>query len=159
MMFVWACVGLVLTVGSANTASAQTQVQDPLECSAEEYLEAQRAIPRSLSVFYKPLLVEDFSEMRSTLSNENSVRWHVNCILYDKACTRLGKAMQYFVTNQGGARICKSCQTACVQRRIRTVLQEIHCQYPQISQEIREFFMRKDGVDILTFFLGNNPAC
>ena len=93
-MLLWVCVGLVLIVGSANTASAQTEIQDPLECSAEEYLEAQSAIPRSLSVFYKPLLMEDFSELRSTLSNENSVKWHVDCILYDKACTRLGKAMQ-----------------------------------------------------------------
>jgi len=158
-MLLWVCVGLFLTLGSTNLVSSQAQLQDPLECSAEEYLEAQRAIPPSLTVFYKPLLMKDFSEIRTSLANENSVRWHVNCILYDKACTRLGKSMQYFVTSQSGGRICKSCQTSCVQRRIKTVMYEIYCQYPDIAQEIRQFFMRKDQVDILNYFLGTNPVC
>lgn len=92
MMLMWMCTGVVITVGSAGTASAQTQ--DPLECSPEEYFEAQRAIPPSMNTLYKPLLTEDFSELRLSLTNENSVRWHVNCILYDKACTKLSKAMQ-----------------------------------------------------------------
>ena len=91
MMLLWVCVGAVIAV---EPASARTEATDPLECSPEEYLEAQRAIPRSLNVFYKPLLTEDFTEIRNTLSNENSMRWHVNCILYDKACSKLGKSMQ-----------------------------------------------------------------
>lgn len=91
MKFVLAFIGVVVIFGSTK---AQIEASDPLECSQEEYSEALRMVPRGMSIFYKPLLTNNFNELRNILANENTVRWHVNCILYDKACTSLGKAMQ-----------------------------------------------------------------
>lgn len=73
---------------------AEIEAIDPLECTPQEYDEALRVVPRAMGIFYKPLLTKNFNELRNTLANENTVRWHVDCILYDKACTSLGKAMQ-----------------------------------------------------------------
>lgn len=91
MKVVLALIGVLVIIGSTE---AQLESSDPLECSQDEYDEALRMVPRGMSVFYKPLLTKNFNELRNTLGNENTVRWQVDCILYDKACTSLGKAMQ-----------------------------------------------------------------
>lgn len=90
MKVVLAFLGVAVVLVSATSID----VVDPLECSQEEYSEALRMVPRGMSIFYKPLLTNKFTDLRNILTDENSVRWHMDCILYDKTCTSLGKAMQ-----------------------------------------------------------------
>lgn len=64
-----------------------------------------------------------------------------------------------FVTSQSAGQPCRACETTCLRRRLNVMLKEIHCLYPAISEEVKQFFLRRDKVDVIAFYLGSNPKC
>ncbi|XP_045614531.1 uncharacterized protein [Procambarus clarkii] len=130
---------------------------DSLDCTPEEVAAAKSSVSTGLQDLYLPLLDESSGNIRTVMTNENDVTQHIDCIIENKACTKLGKSLQYFITNQSGTDLCAGCQP-CQRTRFQFILTELRCKYPAQANRIQTFVTETRKIDIYQYF-SVDPTC
>ncbi|KAK8732715.1 hypothetical protein OTU49_006892 [Cherax quadricarinatus] len=148
----------VPTQGVVEPQQASTQGVDHLDCSAEEENAAKQSVVSSLRELYFPLLDETSGSIRELVNNRNNVKMYIDCIIENKTCTRLGKSLQHFVTDEAGNNLCFGCQP-CQKQRIKYILRQLKCNYNDQAKRIEEYILKVKNINIYTFFNLQNIVC
>ncbi|XP_045614714.1 uncharacterized protein [Procambarus clarkii] len=139
-------------------ALSQENSTDPLDCSEDEYNQALNAINPALRELYFPLLDETSGGIRVLVANENNVKLYIDCIIENKACTKLGKSLQHFVTDESGNDLCSGCQQCQIQR-FKYILRELRCNFNDQADRIQTYVIGKRNIDIYQYFNLQNIVC
>ncbi|XP_042231811.1 uncharacterized protein LOC121872828 [Homarus americanus] len=148
---------VVMVVMAMMVANVFCQ-EDNLVCTEQEETDLRALLRKGTEELYLPLLEETASGIRTLLSNQNTVRFHLDCVIHSKECTRIGKSLQHLITDNAGGELCYTCQP-CQKRRIQHILKDLRCNYKPESDELEQYVLSERQINIYDFFQLKTITC